>query len=459
MKISLKVLDKILPDAEFHNFLSDEEFEICNIANLKDFDKFPSNAKTLYFLAYEDNPEYLGWYNKPFDRSQNLVTLKGSAHLAFVTDYRVSDEQLKGCKYIRVKNIYAAIDAVREYIVSSVKPMIVGITGSVGKTTCTALVEKILSQKFSCGRIYSKRLTPLTLSSWLVNFLLPSHQVVVLEYSMYRKHHIGDLIQLLRPNIGVFLNLKRMHLGVRGIDTIRDILDGKAELVNKSDIGILNADDSLILSLKRKNDLVFSRENPKADAFVRSDKLTSYSYLHLNYAKQVISFSPYIKTKLFYYQIAVAGLVGSVLGVSANHISHAINNFVPAENRIQWIKVLGEDVLFDGDVTISPRLSALAENDYETSILLIHSFDFGEENVFLQIDDFNQIFSSFTEVRVLDTNENRDVISKYSLKNILFFPKNKFFENLNHYQFKVLHFGTYYRKHKDSQYFLDFLST
>lgn len=457
MKIGLKVLSKILSDAEFHNLLGDEEFEICNVANLKDFDKFPSDTKTLYFLVYEDNPEELGWYKKPFDRSQNLAMLKGFTNMVFVADSRVSDEQLKNCRYVRVKNIYATINVVREYVISSINPIVVGITGSVGKTTCAALMERVSSQKFSCGRIYSKRLTPLTLSSWLVNFLLPSHQVVVLEYSMYRKHHIGDLIQLLRPNIGVFLNLKRMHLGVRGIYTIRDILDGKAELANKSDIGILNADDSLILSLKRKNDLLFSCENPKADAFVRSDGATSY--LHLNYANQVIPFNPYIKTKLFYYQIAATGLVGSVLGVSVNQISNAINDFIPAENRIQWIRILGENVLFDGDVTISPRLSALAENYYETSILLIHSFDFGEENVFLQTDDFNQTFSSFTEVRVLDTNENRYVVSRYSFKNILFFPKNKFFENLNHYQFKILHFGTYYRKHRNLQYLVDFLST
>lgn len=456
MKINLKVLGKILPDAEFHNLLDNEEFEICNVANLKEFDRFPSNAGTLYFLVYEDNPEDLGWYKKPFDRSQNLGNLKALNNLVFIADSRVSDEQLKGCKYIRVKNIYQAVDTIREYVVSSINPAVVGITGSVGKTTCASLVETVLSQKFSCGRIYSKRLTPLTLSSWLVNFLLPSHKVVVLEYSMYRKHHIGDLIQLLRPNIGVFLNLKRMHFGVRGINTVRDILEGKAELVDKSDIGILNADDSLILSLKRKNDLVFSLENPKADAFVRSDDSTVY--LHLNYANQVIPFNPYIKTKLFYYQIVAVGLVGSALGVSVNQISNAINNFIPAENRIQWIKILGENVLFDGDVTISARLSALAENEYKTSILLIHSFDFGEENIFLQTDDFNQTFSSFTEVRVLDTDENRHVISKYSLKNILFSPKKKFFDNLSHYQFKVLHFGTYHRKHRSLQYLLDFLS-
>lgn len=154
MKISLKVIKRILPDAELHNLLGDEEFQICNIANLKDFDKFPSNAKTLYFLVYENNPEDLGWYKKPFDRSQNLSAPKNSAHLTFIADSRVSDEQLKNCRYIRVKNIYVAIDAFREHVVSSINPIVVGITGSVGKTTCTALIESVLSQKFSCGRIY-----------------------------------------------------------------------------------------------------------------------------------------------------------------------------------------------------------------------------------------------------------------------------------------------------------------
>ena len=83
---------------------------------------------------YENNPwEDLGWYKKPFDRSQNLSAPKNSAHLTFIADHRVSDEQLKNCRYIRVKNIYVAIDAFREHVVSSINPIVVGITGSVAK--------------------------------------------------------------------------------------------------------------------------------------------------------------------------------------------------------------------------------------------------------------------------------------------------------------------------------------
>jgi len=458
MKINLRILARILPDAKFYNLREDEDFEICNIAHLNDFERFSSGAKILYFLVYEDRPEILGWYNKPFDRSQNLETLKKMNNLVFVVDYKVSDEQLLNCRYVRVGDIYQAIKIIREYVISSVNPTVVGVTGSVGKTTAVSLIERVLSRKFSCSRLYSKRITPLTLSSWLINFLESNHEILTLEYSMYRKNHIGLLAQMLRPNIAIFLNIERMHLGVDGINTLCDIQEAKSALIDKSEIGILNADNQLVLDLKRKNDLVFSCKDPKADAFIRSDG--DVVYLNLNHINQIIRFdSIYIKTKLFYYQMAATGLVGSLLGIPANDIYEAITNFVPAENRIRWIKVFGKNILFDGDVTISGRLSALANNDYRTSLLLIHSFDFGEENVLLQIDDFNQAFSSFNEVRVLDTTENREIVSKYSLKNILFFTKSKFLKNISNYQFKVFHFGTYYRKHKDLQYLFNFLST
>ena len=94
MRINLKILARILPNVEFYNLGKDEDFEICNIAHLNSFDTFPPGTKTLYFLIYEDKPEILGWYNKPFDRSQNLETLKKMHNLIFVADSRVSDEKL-----------------------------------------------------------------------------------------------------------------------------------------------------------------------------------------------------------------------------------------------------------------------------------------------------------------------------------------------------------------------------
>lgn len=457
MIFNLKTLKSILPEAQFVGLSGNESFDILNIAHLKQFESLSPKDGTLYFCVYEDDPEQAGWYNKPFDRSLNIPKMVIDERIVFVVDKRVSDDQLVTTRYIRVDNIYHAINRICQYVVSQVNPQVIGVTGSVGKTTTTSLIQSVLDKKFSCGRIYSKRLTPLTLSSWLVNFLNPSHQVLALEYSMYRKSHIDILTDILKPNIGVFLNVKRLHLGVQGINTLEDIVEGKEALIRKSGLGLLNLDDPLVAQLKRKSDIGFSLTDTKASAFVST--VGDEAILTLNYTNQVIRFVPYIKTSLFYYQASVAGLLGAHFGVSSDLISEALESFRPAENRISWVDVLGQKVLFDGDVTISGRMASLAEHHYTSSILLIHSFDFGEEDVDLQVDDFAQVFSMFTEVRVLDTKENRTIVSRYSLRNIIFVKKDDFLLDLSRFEFKVLHFGTYFRKHKDLSFLIDFITT
>lgn len=446
MKFNLQALLQILPEAQCFNVSDDESFDIINIAHLAQFEFVPSTWKILYFCVYEDNPQKMDWYNSGFDRTLNIQEMRGDDRFVFLVDGRVQDERLVGARYIRVDNIYYAIDRIRNYVLSQVSPKVIGVTGSVGKTTSIALIQDVLETQFNCSRIYSKRLTPLTLSSWLVNFLDQSCQILVSEYSMYRKNHIDILTDLLRPDIGVFLNVKRVHLGVSGIDTLDDIVEGKAPLIMKSAVALLNVDDPLVARVKRKGDLGFSLVDSKADAFIST--VGDEAILTMNYTNQVIRFVPYVRTSLFYYQASVAGLLGTYLGISPELIAEALKSFKPEENRINWADVFGHKVLFDGDVTNSGRILSLSEHHYSSSVLLLHNLDFGDGNVNLQTDDLNQAFCRFTEVRILDSEENRTIVSKYSLKNLTFVEKADFLLNLSGFEFKVLHFGTYFRKHK-----------
>jgi UDP-N-acetylmuramyl pentapeptide synthase len=454
MKFDVHTLRKILPHSKFVNVGEDEIFTVLNIARLKQFESAGINDKILHFCVYDDNPDAMGWYNNPFDRTRKISTVREDKRVTFVVDSRVSDESLHGIRYIRVEDIFDAIVRIRGYVLSHVNPLVIGVTGSVGKTTCASLVESVLSKRFISGRIYSKRLTPLTLSSWIVNFLEESQTVLVLEYSMYRKNHIDSLMDILQPRIGVFLNVKRMHLGVEGINTLEDMIEGKEAIVRRSTIALLNLDDVLVRELKRSGDLGFSLVDRHADAFVSTEG--AEAVLSLNFAGQAIRFLPYLKTTLFYQQAMVASLLGMYTGVSSKDIKEALEGFRPAESRIGWIEICDERVLFDGDVTISGRMASLSEHQYSTSILLVHSFDFGEENVELQVDDFARVFAKFSNVRILDTEENRMIVSRYSWKKVTFTKKADFFYGLSRFEFKVLHFGTYFRKHKDLSFLVQF---
>lgn len=455
MDLSVRILRDIIPSARFFNVHEDDAFTVLNVAHLKQFEHVGPHDKILYFCVYEDDPDLMGWYTKPFDRTQNILSMSGDERITFVVDSRISDERLIGVRYVRVDNIFQAIDQIRRRILMLVQPIIIGVTGSVGKTTTVALVESVLQKKFGCGRIYSKRLTPLTLSSWLVNFLMASHEVLALEYSMYRKNHIGALIDILQPSFGVFLNVKRMHLGVEGINTLADIVEGKKALVRRSARAALNIDDELVRPLRRNGDFGFSLVDRSADVYVSSNG--SETVLSLNFVGQTVRFFPYIKTCLFYQQVAVAGLLGVYLGVAPESIQAALEEFKPAENRINWINVKGEQVLFDGDVTVSGRMASLSEHQYASSILLIHSFNFGEENVDLQAEDFARVFATFSETRVLDTEENREIVSRYSW-NVVMVTKDDFLYEFSKFEFRVLHFGIYFRKHKDLEFINQFLA-
>jgi hypothetical protein len=455
MDLSVRTLRDIIPSVRLFNVDEEDVFTVLNIAHLKQFERVGPYDKILYFCVYEDDPDLMGWYNKPFDRTQNILSKSGDVRTTFVVDSRISDERLTGVRYVRVDNVFEAIDQIRRRILMLVQPIVIGVTGSVGKTTTVALVESVLQKKFGCGRIYSKRLTPLTLSSWIANFLKVSHEVLALEYSMYRKNHIGALIDILRPGFGVFLNVRRMHLGVEGINTLTDIVEGKEALVRKSARAALNIDDELVRPLRRNGDFGFSLVDRSADVYVSSDG--SEAVLSLNFVGQTVRFVPYIKTSLFYQQVAVAGLLGAYLGVIPESIQAALEEFKPAENRINWINVRGERVLFDGDVTVSGRMASLSEHQYASSILLIHSFNFGEENVDLQAEDFARVFATFSETRVLDTEENREIVSRYSWDVVMVTKDNLLYE-FSKFEFKVLHFGIYFRKYKDLEFINQFLA-
>jgi len=123
---------------------------------------------------------------------------------------------------------------------------VIGITGSVGKTTTKEIVANVLAQRFATlrseGNLNNEIGLPLTLLR-----LTPEYRRVVLEIGMYALGEIAHLCELARPRIGVVTNVGPSHLGRLG--SIERIAQAKAELVQallpaeRDGVAILNADD------------------------------------------------------------------------------------------------------------------------------------------------------------------------------------------------------------------------
>lgn len=128
---------------------------------------------------------------------------------------------------------------------------IIGITGSVGKTTTKELTHAVLSKRFrtlkSEGSFNNEIGLPLTLLS-LRNW----HERAVLEMGMYTFGEIALLCDLARPQIGVVTIIGAVHM--ERVGSLEAIAKAKQELVEAlppapEGIAILNKDDPLVMGM------------------------------------------------------------------------------------------------------------------------------------------------------------------------------------------------------------------
>ncbi len=129
---------------------------------------------------------------------------------------------------------------------------VIGITGSVGKTTTKEFVASVLSQRYrvlkSRGSYNNEIGLPLTLLE-----LDGSHEYVVLEMGTYGPGEITLLAQIARPHIGIVTNVGPVHLERMG--TVERIAQAKSELPQSlppDGVAVLNADDEWVRSMADK---------------------------------------------------------------------------------------------------------------------------------------------------------------------------------------------------------------
>ena len=128
-------------------------------------------------------------------------------------------------------------------------PQVVGITGTVGKTTAKEMTAATLADRFrthrSAGNLNSREGLPLALLS-----LRRDHEVSVLELAMDSPGEIGDLCRIAEPRIGAVLNVGLTHVSKLGsIEAIqREKLD-LARNLPADGCAILNGDDPRVASV------------------------------------------------------------------------------------------------------------------------------------------------------------------------------------------------------------------
>jgi len=148
-----------------------------------------------------------------------------------------------GVVEVLVPNTWDALFSVASFVRQRVNPLVVGVTGSNGKTSTKEMAAAILECKFTVlrtmGNLNTETGVPLTILN-----LEPEHTALVVEMGMQHAGDIGRLAALARPSVGIITNIGSVHMEF--FTSQEQLARGKGELVAalpRDGLAVLNADD------------------------------------------------------------------------------------------------------------------------------------------------------------------------------------------------------------------------
>jgi len=136
------------------------------------------------------------------------------------------------------------------------KLLVIGITGSYGKTSTKEFLAEILSLKYKVLKTKEHQNSEVGISQCILNDLEKDHEVFVCEMGAYNVGGIKLLCDIAKPKIGILTGINEQHMATFGSQ--QNIIKGKYELIESlpSDgLAFFNSKNKYCLELYEKTDI------------------------------------------------------------------------------------------------------------------------------------------------------------------------------------------------------------
>lgn len=135
-----------------------------------------------------------------------------------------------GLNLFHVKDPVKTLQEMAQLKQSQRNMIVIGVTGSVGKTTTKEFIAQILSKKFNVGKSPGNSNSQIGLPLTLLNVLKDDQEIAVLEMGMNHKGEISLLTKLAPPDIAVITAIELVHAA--NFHSLREIAEAKAEILS-----------------------------------------------------------------------------------------------------------------------------------------------------------------------------------------------------------------------------------
>ena len=296
--------------------------------------------------------------------------------------------------YIKVDSCEQALKDIAEHYRRSLDIKVVGISGSVGKTSTKEMIASVLSEKYNVlkteGNFNNEIGLPLT-----VFRLREEHEIAVLEMGISNFGEMTRLAKVARPDICVITNIGVAH--IENLGSRDGILKAKTEMfdyMNPEGTIILNGDDDKLRGFVPQNGIapVYFGLDPSCPyhaGATRSMGLRGTTAEFLTPAEQFEAHISIPGDHMVYN--ALAGIAaGTALGMTSEEIRRGIEKLVPIAGRNNLIETEHYTIIDDcynaNPASMKASIAVLSDADTRTVAVLGDMFELGEDGPQMHYD-------------------------------------------------------------------------
>lgn len=271
---------------------------------------------------------------------------------------------------LRVENTLTALQTLGAAWRQRLNLRVIGVTGSVGKTTSKELMAAVLGARYRTFKTEGNYNNEIGLPLMLLK-LTEAHECAVLEMGFYQIGEIAELCRWAKPQVGVVNNVYAVHLERAG--SIDNIVQGKGELIEALPpapvgVAILNRDDERVMRMTARN--------PRARLFTYGlhEEATLQAFAVTSHGLEGIRFSlrygadvvRNIRAPLWgqhsVHTALRAAAVGLVEGLTWDEIVAGLQNSTAMQLRLVGVRGLRGSFILDDTYNASPESTIAALN-------------------------------------------------------------------------------------------------
>jgi len=218
--------------------------------------------------------------------------------------------------------------------IESLKPLVIGITGSFGKTSTKFILDQALSSKFNVLITPKSVNTPLGIAKTILFKLRKHHEIFIVEMGAYKLGEIKKLCWLVSPKIGILTGINNQHQALFG--SFSNIKKAKYELIK---------------SLPKDGLAIFNYQNSTSRSLGKLTKRVAVKF----YGRGRNKYKTKLLGKAQQVNIDAARVVASFFKIPLKKTLSQINKLIPQAGMLQERKGVNNSKILDDSFNANPE--------------------------------------------------------------------------------------------------------